>query len=65
LPYVFLHFILFWFLTFIHVSQDTSKEDGEQAGSITRFRFNEETRKTLYNIMKAEVARTTLKNELK
>ncbi|KAI8575965.1 hypothetical protein K450DRAFT_259198 [Umbelopsis ramanniana AG] len=45
-------------------TDDNAKEDGEQAGSATRFRFNEETRKTLYNIMKAEVARTSLKNEL-
>lgn len=39
--------------------------ESEQSGSATRFKFNEETRKTLYNIMQAEGARTLLKNDLK
>ncbi|GAB5589790.1 hypothetical protein Unana1_04690 [Umbelopsis nana] len=46
-------------------TDDNANAENEQAGSMTRFKFNEETRKTLYNIMQAEGARTHMKNDLK
>ncbi|KAG2181289.1 hypothetical protein INT43_008872 [Umbelopsis isabellina] len=52
-------------------NNDEKKEDNKDGGAnaegdqaATKFRFNEETRKTLYNIMQAEGARTNLKNDL-
>jgi hypothetical protein len=59
-----------WIL--IGISLQEKKEENKESGAngegdlaATKFRFNEETRKTLYNIMQAEGARTSLKNDLR